>query len=338
MEFDPKLRSIYAPEKAKPGQRVELGEHNGVSTYAKMPLSLEQGQILLFRMPESKRAPVEVTIEKGEGSTLGLSLEADDVNSHPRVRDISSEGVAKDLVKVGDLLTHISGTSATASVKGALLGTQKPAEMLRKATGTLRLSILREMPQEALLVHKHGLLSKRSPKSVAGMRAWQQRYFELSPERLTYYELVVCGTPSGEPTIGKSEKGAIALSELVGVREHQSSPKRFDLLMKNKRMFELNAFSDTERKEWAVAIQQALLGALTAASSAVSLEESSKGSASAAGEEDAMSSAVDEGEVAADGGDDLTEASRTYTVSTKAKPVSVEAVTGDNGQVAFFRM
>jgi len=121
------------------------------------------------------------------------------------------------------------------------------------------------------------MLSKRSPKSIVGLHAWQQRYFELSTGRITYYEFVLIteGVPS--PTVVPEEKGTILLSNLAGVREDRAHEKRFDLLMTNKRLFQLSAGTKMERDTWVKGVQAALLAALSAQTSGATLEQKPAG-------------------------------------------------------------
>lgn len=64
---------------------------------------------------------------------------------------------------------------------------------------------------------------------------------------------------------GAVKKGAVRLSEMVGVRKHQRDALRFDLLLSSGRLFELKAESASECDEWAKNLQEALLRFATAA-------------------------------------------------------------------------
>lgn len=105
------------------------------------------------------------------------------------------------------------------------------------------------------VIHK-GRLSKKSPKSTPLAVMWQTRWFELQPSHLAYWEL--------SKIEGAVKKGHLALSDMVGVRAHQRDPRRFDLLLKSKRLFELKAESHAERDEWTRVMQDALLRNATA--------------------------------------------------------------------------
>ena len=86
-----------------------------------------------------------------------------------------------------------------------------------------------------------GRLAKKSPKGIPGAHKWQVRWFELQPDHLAYWEL--------NRIEGAVKKGAVLLSEMVGVRKHQREDKRFDLLLSSGRLFELKADSPAEREE-----------------------------------------------------------------------------------------
>ena len=96
-----------------------------------------------------------------------------------------------------------------------------------------------------------GRLAKKSPKGIPGAHKWQVRWFELQPDHLAYWEL--------NRIEGAVKKGAVLLSEMVGVRKHQREDKRFDLLLSSGRLFELKADSPAEREEWANKLQDALV-------------------------------------------------------------------------------
>ena len=74
---------------------------------------------------------------------------------------------------------------------------------------------------------------------------------ELQPSHLAYWEM--------RKLEGAVKKGYLPLSELVGVRAHQKDARRFDLLLKSRRLFELRADNQQERDEWAHAMQDAFL-------------------------------------------------------------------------------
>ena len=69
-------------------------------------------------------------------------------------------------------------------------------------------------PVEVLM---KGFLKKKSPKGLPGMHAWQMRWFELTAEHITYWEISMEGEVE--------EKGAIEVVDLAGVRPpgHQRS-------------------------------------------------------------------------------------------------------------------
>jgi len=101
-----------------------------------------------------------------------------------------------------------------------------------------------------------GRLAKKSPKGIPGAHKWQLRWFELQIDHLAYWEL--------NRIEGAVKKGAVRLSEMVGVRKHQRDALRFDLLLSSGRLFELKAESANECDEWATKLQEALLRFATA--------------------------------------------------------------------------
>ena len=122
----------------------------------------------------------------------------------------------------------------------------------------------------------NGMLSKRSPKSLVGLHAWQQRYFELSPGRITYYEFIEVYPPlPSPPVLIPEERGFMALGDLAGVREDRGNERRFDLLMANKRLFQLAAPDKPQRDIWVKSVQAALIAALSAKAAGTSLEPTS---------------------------------------------------------------
>jgi hypothetical protein len=96
-----------------------------------------------------------------------------------------------------------------------------------------------------------GRLAKKSPKGLPGVHVWQTRWFELQPSHLAYWEL--------NKMEGAVKKGSLFLGDMVGVRVAQKEPRRFDLLLKSGRMFELRAESNAERDVWCTKLQDALV-------------------------------------------------------------------------------
>ena len=78
----------------------------------------------------------------------------------------------------------------------------------------------------------HG--ARHATQGLPGAHTWQRRWFELQPTQLVYWEL-------SKIADGVVKKGYVLLKEVVGIRAHQRDPKRFDLLLVSKRLFELKA-------------------------------------------------------------------------------------------------
>jgi len=133
---------------------------------------------------------------------------------------------------------------------------------------------MRPLPAPPNRVLCSGFLYKRSPKSLVGMHAWQSRWFELSPARIIYWELELRTVEEGGAScffLGQ-QRGALALKDMAGIREDRTNLRRIDILMKNKRMFQLAVPTAEERGPWCDALKQGFVDALAADAAGVSLE------------------------------------------------------------------
>ena len=100
-------------------------------------------------------------------------------------------------------------------------------------------------------------MKKKSPKGIKGFHAWQMRWFELTTQKLAYWEVSMDGAVD--------EKGGLPLTDIVDVRKHAKDGDRLDLLLDSKRLFQLCAPSNAERDEWAIKLQAAMDAAKQAA-------------------------------------------------------------------------
>ena len=98
-----------------------------------------------------------------------------------------------------------------------------------------------------------GFMKKKSPKGIKGFHTWQMRWFELTTQKLAYWEVSMEGAVE--------EKGGLPLTDLVGVRKHVKDSERLDLMVGSKRLFQLCAPSNAERDEWATKLQAAMVAA-----------------------------------------------------------------------------
>lgn len=214
--------------------------------------------------------------------------------------------------------------------------------MLRSAIGQINVTVRRSKPTLAQPVLKCGFLSKLSPKKVVGLSAWQSRWFELTPVALKYWEIVVGAEFSGGPVVATAtEKGSIPLLDMAGVKENKGkeASKRLDVLFVSKRLFQLLAPTTEDRDKWMVAIQQAMVTALSAKAEGLSLEGDDAGASAPAAERtsadvEASMREEEEEEVELEKGGAQDEA------SFKAMaPQSVKVVTDDGDEeTAFWRM
>ena len=81
------------------------------------------------------------------------------------------------------------------------------------------------------------------------------------------------GTPSHRTAdVGPTPSLAVALTDMAGIREDRTNPRRIDILMKNKRMFQLAVPSAEERGPWCEALKKAFMDALSAEAAGISLD------------------------------------------------------------------
>ena len=95
---------------------------------------------------------------------------------------------------------------------GALLAVPLPVGT--RPAGSVHFQAPVEADEQGVIeVLKKGHLSKKSPKSLAGIHTWQTRWFELQQSHLSYWEL--------SKIEGAVKKGVLPLSDIIGVRAHQ---------------------------------------------------------------------------------------------------------------------
>eukprot|EP00466_Bigelowiella_natans_P014246 jgi/Bigna1/81671/fgenesh1_pg.82_\ len=96
-----------------------------------------------------------------------------------------------------------------------------------------------------------GYLKKKSPKGLPGLKAWQQRYFVLTPEKLKYFHDPSCAKTLGAIPVLMIEK--VDISKLD--REY-----RFDLILSGEqsRKFNLRASNKAMATKWHLALMETL--------------------------------------------------------------------------------
>jgi len=252
--FAPNHVVFVVPQSARVGSTHMLLLNDGRQVEYSLPIGTVPGETHTVRV-DSGMMKREVTIVKKDGErNLGIVLTDRGDGRHPVVTKLMEEGAALELLTVGDVIIKVSeGPNVTAEATDA----EALGRLLRSARGTLKLQVLRPEKDVPTRVLHSCFLSKRSPKSVLGNRAWQRRWFELDPEKITYWELQSFKKRS---YLGSS-RGAIALADVVGVRL-SADPKaaRFvNVLMKNQRMFELLAPNATAATSFAEAVRLAMI-------------------------------------------------------------------------------
>lgn len=98
----------------------------------------------------------------------------------------------------------------------------RAGELIKAAIGKITLGIRRTRTSSPVVpILTNGMLSKRSPKSVIGIHAWQSRYFELSPLRITYYEFVLVTEGLPEPVVVRWLRAIVPLPGLATLVLHR---------------------------------------------------------------------------------------------------------------------
>eukprot|EP00316_Scyphosphaera_apsteinii_P023671 CAMPEP_0119314984 /NCGR_PEP_ID=MMETSP1333-20130426/34135_1 /TAXON_ID=418940 /ORGANISM="Scyphosphaera apsteinii, Strain RCC1455" /LENGTH=334 /DNA_ID=CAMNT_0007320197 /DNA_START=55 /DNA_END=1059 /DNA_ORIENTATION=+ len=324
-EFEPKLFWAVIPRGAKVGEKLMLTDE----LFCILPDPEKWGRTMAFRSLNSgQKAVLKIEIRKEEGASLGVVLHGDPC----LVREVSKGSSAAGLLFPGDEVAEVSGVSKSGSVKcgsvnGEAPGAVQVKAMLDSIIGVVNVTVRRIAPVAARPVLMHGFLLKRSPRRVVGIRAWQDRYCEISTDRITYYEV-------SDATNVEVQRGEILLKDLVGVCEDSKKEKRLSLKMKSKRIFEFSAHSAFERSRWAKVIRDLQLALLTETSSDVSVDSPIKDS----GRDSSRDSSVEE-ELVEESYEELGAEARAVSIiarsqATEAKPV----LNKETGEVAYWRM
>uniref|UniRef100_A0A7S3YIB5 PIPK domain-containing protein n=1 Tax=Lotharella globosa TaxID=91324 RepID=A0A7S3YIB5_9EUKA len=96
-----------------------------------------------------------------------------------------------------------------------------------------------------------GYLRKKSPKGLPGFKAWQQRYFVLTPSKLKYFH-----DPSCAKTLGAVPISMIATVDIAKLDREC----RFDLVLhgEQSRKFQLRANNKTIASKWHIALSETI--------------------------------------------------------------------------------
>jgi hypothetical protein len=261
--FAPNHAAFVVPEGAKPGDKHKIQLSDGREVEYTLPPGSVAGEEHTVRIDSGLMKKELTVVKQAKDDRLGMMLTDPDDGRHPIVTKMG-EGVAVGIVQVGDVLLSVSeGSRVTVEASD----TEEWGRLLRSARGTLKLTVLRPVVDAPMRVLHSGFLSKRSPKTVLGMQAWQKRWFELDADKITYWELHAFQQCS---YLG-SQKGVIALGDVAGVRlsVDPKAQKIVNVLMKSKRagqkrMYEFAAADAEQATAFAEALRAALVAVLDA--------------------------------------------------------------------------
>ena len=327
IEFRAGLVLVAVPAGAKVGDSVTVSLARAQRGALTMPWVPPPGAKFEVR-PAATAYEEHALVVKKDGR-LGVQIRGavagEDVR--PYVSAVDEGACAHGILQPGDVLSFVKCTTAKSSVNEEAKTAQGVCTLLRDALGQMELTVARPLLTPLSVIVLKGFLNKRSPKSFVGVHAWQQRWFELTPDRIVYFE-TVSQTKDGQATAQPQEKGSIALLELKGAREVRTNEKRFDLLRKDERLFQLLAPTKEERVAWMDAIGKAIMGALQGSVAAASLSEAPppaplSAAASGAGDLESVEQADADAEADDLSGREEAVESRAYSVSV-SEPAVVE--------------
>ena len=303
LDFNPGILQIEVPAGATAGAKVPVDLDKGRKGILVVPEGAAAGATLDCRPVEQWEEKIIEVEKKDQTVRLGITMASDGAESPWVSEDIAEEGAAHGKLERGDQITHVVCTSAKSSVNQDAKGCEATSTIFKEAIGKIMISVRRPVPCAVSLVQMKGFLSKRSPKSFAGIHAWQQRWFELTPTKMTYYEVQTRGEDADGVAVVAVEKGCIPLCELAGVRAVASGKgkARLDLLRSDSRIFQMMAPSPPERELWVKAINGAIISNLTAAAAGAAVSQPKAAAEAAPAEVEAV---ADEAPAKPDGGAD----------------------------------
>lgn len=261
--FAPNHINFVVPADAELGTYYLIDLDDGRQIKYELTAPAKAGEEHTVRI-DSTVSKMSLTVTKGGKETkLGLTITNVGDDRHPVVTKVAEEGAAAGIVQEADIILSVSEGSFTVEATDH----DSTSRLLRSARGTLKLEVLRPVPDVPTRILHSGFLHKRSPKTLLGASTWQRRWCELTTTQMIYWELNTYGAQK-RSFLG-AERGRIPLDQVAGVRTEaggkgKANPRRVDVLMKNKRMFELAASSAEEASAFASAIRDALLAVLTA--------------------------------------------------------------------------
>lgn len=329
-DFDPGIVEVEVPAGAEAGARVPVPLPKGQTGFLTVPADAKAGDKFEVRPTEvfetvtvevSKSAP---TLKEMQELRVGVTLTGNDWEQPVVTEPVAEEGRAFGKLQRGDVLTRVTGNNAKGAVDQETRGSLKTAALLKDCIGPVTITVKRPVPSAVAIVKMKGFLHKRSPKSFAGIHAWQQRWFELTTTKLTYFEVVLRESEQDFVSVAVAvEKGVIPLSELAGVRAVASGKgkARLDLLRSDSRIFQMMAPSPPEREQWVKAINEAIMAGLAAAAEGAAVSEPKAAPAEPAAEAkpdaggDDMEAVDDAGDAAAEPAEDAPVEARDYSVS-----------------------
>lgn len=180
--FDPEHKSFVVPKGAKPGDTEKISLPDGRICKYILPRGSKPGETHVIRADQGMKK-ILLRLEKKEASSrLGIILVKLSNEKHLVCQRVDSEGIAAGVVLPGDIMLSLS---ADLPVAKAIEAKSLPAtaDLLQTAVGLVRIEVMRPTPAPPTRVLHSGFMFKRSPKSLIGVHAWQNRWFELSPVR-----------------------------------------------------------------------------------------------------------------------------------------------------------
>jgi len=265
--FVPSHTKFTVPADGKAGDCHTLSLEDGREVQYTIPKGCTPGELHIVRVDQATKT-MTVAVHKGDkNSKLGIVLTDFEGDRHPVCTTIRERGFLHGLglILVGDVFLAVSATVPPAKepTKHEATNHQEVSDLLKSAVGEIKIEVERPEPAIPTRILHAGFLSKRSPKEVLGQGVWQRRWFELVASHLSYWELNERSDGVSSHSFLGTQRGTIALVDIAGVRQDRHDARRFDVLMKNKRLFQFYAAKPEQAADFASHINQALLDVLT---------------------------------------------------------------------------
>ena len=277
--FVPSHTEFTIPADAKEGDCHVLSLEDGRDVEYTLPKGVVAGEVHIVRVDQATKT-IKVTVHKAEASKLGIVLSNLDDGRHVVCTEIQETGAlhGKGLMHVGDVILSVSAVVPPSTKPTTLEAThhRSVGGLLQSAVGEIHFEVERPEPAIPTRILHSAFLSKRSPNVIFGKSVWQRRWFELASSHLSYWELSERSDDSAKSqSFLGTQRGMIALMDVAGVRVDRADPRHFDILMKNKRLYQFYAPKPGQAAEFAGHISKAspmLPASMTAPSSARLLE------------------------------------------------------------------